>query len=154
MSNSSITDIDRLRASMPALALSVDAEGNLAVAPSDRPLAFRCRCLGFSFEGRFDRQPDRAALELAATLHPLPFSIEGPTLRQQMLELVRASEALPHARIARLPDGQLGASGRLPIEAPVTQGRIIGAATVLILELMPYLALATELLAQLKPRAA
>jgi hypothetical protein len=154
MSSSPITEIDRVRASMPALALSVDADGRLSVAPSDHAVAFRCRCLGFSFEGRFDRQSGGAALQIAAVLHPLPFSIELPNLRQQMLDLVRASEALPHTRMVKLPDGRIGASGRVAIEPPVTQGRLIGAATVLILELVPYLALAAELLAPLGHRAA
>jgi hypothetical protein len=56
--------------------------------------------------------------------------------------------------MVKLPDGRIGASGRVAIEAPVTQGRLIGAATVLIVELMPYLALAAELLAPLGPRTA
>ena len=147
-----IVELGRVGESMPALAVSLDAEGRLSVAAADRPLGFRCRCLGFEFEGRFDGSADAKALELATVISLLPFSIELPNLRQQMLRLIRASETLQHARLVRLPDGRIAAGGKLPIEPPISQPRLIGAATVIILELMPYLALATELLAPLAGR--
>jgi len=150
--SSSILEIGRVGESMPALAVSLDADGRLSVASADRPIGFRCRCLGFSFEARFDGSGSVKALELATVVSPLPFSIERPNLRQQMLRLIRASEGLKHARLVRLPDGRVAAGGRVAIDPPMSQPRLIGAATVIILELVPYLALASELLAPLSGR--
>jgi hypothetical protein len=154
MLTNAIAEIGRVHESMPAFALSIDETGRLSVVARDRPIVFRCRCLGFTFEGRARPDAASAALELDAILRPLPFSIELPQLRRQLLQLVKASESLPHARMVKLPDGRIGATGRLSLEHPVTQQRLIGAATVLILELMPYLAIAAELFAPLRSRAA
>jgi hypothetical protein len=154
MLTNAIAEIGRVHEHMPAFALSIDETGRLSVIAPDRPIVFRCRCLGFGFEGRALPSAASPVLELGAILRPLPFSIELPQLRQQLLHLVKASESLPHARLIKLPDGRVGATGSLPLELPVTQQRLIGAATVLVLELMPYLALAAELFAPLTARAA
>jgi hypothetical protein len=154
MSSNSISEIGRTHDRMPAFSLAIDEAGRLSIAPEGHPVNFRCRCLGFTFEGHLLPDEGSPTLELAAVLRALPFSIEQPNLRQQILQLLRASEILPHARMVQLSDGRIGATGRLPLGHPATQPRLIGAATVLILELLPYLALAAELLAPPNRRAA
>jgi hypothetical protein len=84
---------------------------------------------------------------------PLPYSIESRERRQRALTLLRATRDLPHTRLLTGTDMSMRAVGELAVERPLTSGRLIGAVTVLLLELMPYLALMAEFLPPVKRTA-
>ena len=92
------------------------------------------------------QNPFASAAQGGADLLPLPYSIESRQRRQHALALQRATRNLPHTRIITGPNKSVRAIGELPVERPLSAGRLIGAITVLLLELMPYLALVNEFL--------
>lgn len=127
--------------------VSVSPEGMIAVRAEDSPVAFRFSFLGHDFNGQaVGAKKGDTRLTIAADLLPLPYSIESRQRRQRALALLQATHHLPHTRLVTGPSMSVRAVGELPVERPLTAGRLVGAITVLLLELMPYLALVEEFL--------
>ena len=126
--------------------VSVSSDGAIELRSKDRPVAFRFAFLGHQFSGQAIGTPDGALLTIGADLLPLPYSIESRQRRQRALTLLQATRKLPHTRLLTGANMSLRAVGEIPIERPLTAGRVIGGITVLLIELMPYLALVAELL--------
>jgi hypothetical protein len=126
--------------------VSVSPEGLIEPRPEEGPVAFRFSFLGYDFSGQASGTADGAHLIIGADLLPLPYSIESRQRRQRALALLRATRHLPHTGLVTGLNMSLRAVGELPVERPLTAGRLVGAITVLLVELMPYLTLVTELL--------
>lgn len=124
----------------------VGSDGMIEARTEDNPVTFRFSFLGHNFSGQAFATADGAHLTIGADLLPLPYSIESRQRRQRALALLRATRHLPHTRLMTGANMSVRAVGELPVERPLTAGRLIGAITVLLLELMPYLALVTEFL--------
>jgi hypothetical protein len=126
--------------------VSVSAEGMIEERGEDNPVAFRFAFLGHQFSGQAVATEAGARLAIGAVLLPLPYSIESRERRQRALALLQATRQLPHTRLMTGANMSVRAVGEIPVERPLTAGRLIGATTVLLLELMPYLALVAEFL--------
>ncbi|HWA41599.1 MAG TPA: hypothetical protein VHA10_00190 [Hypericibacter adhaerens] len=127
--------------------VSVSPNGMIEMRAEDSPVAFRFSFLGHEFSGQaYGAKKGDARLTIASDLLPLPYSIESRQRRQHALTLLQATRQLPHTRLVTGPNMSVRAVGELPIERPLTAGRLIGAIAVLLLELMPYLALVQEFL--------
>lgn len=131
--------------------VSITPEGIIEMRGEDNPVTFRFKFLGRDFSGQVSNTADGGVLTIGADLLPLPYSIESRERRQRALTLLRATRHLPHTRLVTGVDMSLRAVGELAIERPLTSGRLIGAITLLLLELMPYLALVAEFLPPPKP---
>lgn len=131
--------------------VAIKADGSLEMREPCAPVAFRFSFLGHDFAGTADATADGALLSIGADLVPLPYSIESHQRRQRALALLRATRDLPHARLVATPAKTVRAEGRLPVVRPLTAGRLIGATTVLLIELLPYLALVAEYLETRRP---
>ena len=126
--------------------VSVSAEGMIEERGEDNPVTFRFAFLGHRFSGQAFATDAGARLVIGADLLPLPYSIESRERRQRALALLQATRLLPHTRLMTGANMSVRAVGELPVERPLTAGRLIGAVTVLLLELLPYLALVAEFL--------
>jgi hypothetical protein len=126
--------------------VSISSEGIIETRAEDSPVTFRFKFLDYDFSGQAIDTPDGARLTIGADLLPLPYSIESCERRQRALALLRATRHLPHTRLMTGPNMSMRAVGDILVERPLTSGRLIGAITVLLMELMPYLALVTEFL--------
>jgi len=126
--------------------VSVSAEGIIEERGEDSPVTFRFAFLGHQFSGQAFTTEAGARLTIGADLLPLPYSIESRERRQRALALLQATRQLPHTRLMTGANMSVRAVGEIPVERPLTAGRLIGATTVLLLELMPYLALVAEFL--------
>ena len=126
--------------------VSISSEGAIELRHEDSPVTFRFTFLGHSFSGQAFGTANGAHLTIGADLLPLPYSIESRQRRQRALALLQATRHLPHTRLMTGANKSVRAVGELPVERPLTAGRLIGAISVLLIELMPYLALVAELL--------
>jgi hypothetical protein len=126
--------------------VSVCSEGVIEPRSKESPVAFRFAFLGHRFSGQAFATADGAHLTIGSDLLPLPYSIESRQRRQRALALLRATRNLPHTRLLTGANMSVRAVGEIPIERPLTAGRVIGGITVLLIELMPYLALVAEFL--------
>lgn len=128
--------------------VSVSSDGVIEPRRKDSPVAFRFAFLGHQFSGQAFGTDDGALLTIGADLLPLPYSIESRQRRQRALALLQATRNLPHTRLLTAASMSVRAVGEIPVERPLTAGRVIGGITVLLVELMPYLALVAEFLPQ------
>ena len=125
---------------------SIGPEGNIELRAEGSPVTFRFKFLDYDFSGQVIDFPDAARLTIGADLLPLPYSIESCERRRHALTLLRSTRHLPHTRLVTGPNMSVRAVGEISVERPLTSGRLIGAITVLLMELMPYLALVSEFL--------
>jgi hypothetical protein len=126
--------------------VSITPDGIIEMRGEDNPVTFRFKFLDRDFSGQVSNTADGGVLTIGADLLPLPYSIESRERRRRALARLRATRHLPPKRHMTGVDMSLRAVGELAIERPLTSGRLIGAVTLLLLELMPYLALVTEFL--------
>lgn len=125
--------------------VEIRPDGLIGQREAAAPVSFRFSFLGHEFVGEARPNDEGALLQIGADLVPLPYSIESRQRRQRALALLRAARELPHTRLLATPDKAMRAEGTLTVERPLTAGRLVGATTVLLLELMPYLTLVPEL---------
>jgi len=130
--------------------VAVSSDGVIEPRSKDRPVAFRFAFMGHRFSGQATGTTDGATLTIGADLLPLPYSIESRQRRQRALTLLQATRNLPHTRLLTGANMSVRAVGEIPIERPLTAGRVIGGITVLLVELLPYLALVAEFLPPLR----
>jgi hypothetical protein len=151
MAETLFSQISRQVLPLEVNSVAVRTDGSLEMRETCAPVAFRFSFLGHDFAGAANATADGALLSIGADLLPLPYSIESHQRRQRALALLRATRDLPHTRLVATPAKIVRAEGRLPVARPLTTGRLIGATTVLLLELLPYLALVAEFLEVKRP---
>lgn len=125
--------------------LYIDAEGDLArIDPRERPLSFSFNCLGLRFSASTRMRNAKPWLMLTARIGPIPYTAESRQRRRDALAIMRATLALPHGKLGLTRDAQIEVSGVVPLAESLTPLNVISAATALVLEVKPYVALLSE----------
>lgn len=125
--------------------LFIDAEGELSrIDPRERPFSFSFACLGLRFSASTRVRKARPWLMLVARIGPVPYTAESRERRRDALAIMRATLALPHGKLGLTRDGHIEVSGQMPLAEPLTPVNVISAATGLVLEIRPYVALLSE----------
>jgi hypothetical protein len=104
------------------------------------PVRFRFRWREIKIEAEVRESGDRVVLRQSLDLAPVPYSAENPGGRRYLRGL--AAHGVPVGRFAIGPKQRLALHLESPLEAPITGGAIVVAATRALLEAAPYLRLA------------
>ena len=119
-----------------------EARRALAESHLSPPLEFTFRWRGRRVLVRVLEHDKRAVLRLAADLGTVPYSAENADQRSWHHELCQTTEALGLGRFAKTPGQHLVHCAELELAQPLTAPAIVAAIARLLLQSLPYYALA------------
>lgn len=135
-----MTETTSSAAGLPQLeSIQVGADGSSTWRPRNTPLALRFRYRNSAFSATAIPGVDPTSLSLRADLGKLPYSIEAPGVRCNLLAAV---SALASSKIGRLTldDGhRLEINGEIPIAAILTPMTLMAAVAEFVLRIRPWL---------------
>lgn len=132
--------------------LFVGPDGDLSrIEPRERPFGFTFESLGLAFSASTKVRHGKVWLTLMATFGPLPYTAESPNRRREAFAILRASETLPHGRLALSPNRQIELSSELPLIEPLTPVNVVSAAAELVIKIAPLVGLLTDFVACANP---
>ncbi len=135
--------------------LFVGPDGDLSrIDPRERPFGFRFESLGLAFSASTKVRQGKVWLKLSATYGPLPYTAESSDRRREAFAILRASEALPHGRLALSRDRQIHLTGEQPLAEPFTPVNVVSAAAELVLRMTPLVMLLSDFVPRASPRPA
>jgi hypothetical protein len=130
--------------------LRINADGSLQIGRKDGQIEFAFHYLGLTFEANTRPTAGSTVVQLAAEVAPLPYSAEGVQTRRAVIAIIDASQAMPEARLVVSKSRWIYCIGKSALPTHWEPQDVITAATRLVLEVKPYLAMLQE---ALPPRA-
>lgn len=123
--------------------------GTLAVQPDGSlrrrakgPLNFTFSYTGVTFQAAVRPTPDGGRLQLDAELAPLPYSAEGRARRIEVEAIIAASrKGLKYGRLVVDRRSRIHVVSDLDIENPLTPVSLIAAATEMLIQATPWIAI-------------
>jgi hypothetical protein len=126
--------------------LRINADGSLQIGRKDGQIEFAFQFLGITFEANTRPTAHGTVVQLAAEIAPLPYSAEGVATRRAVIAIIEASQAMPEARLVVSKHRWIYCIGKAALPAKWEPQDVISAATRLVLEVKPYLAMLQEAL--------
>jgi hypothetical protein len=140
----SLAEVARTALPLGVNAIFVDADGILAVSRPPRPSRLKFFVEELHFNVAVSPDAEASACQIWAEIGFVPYTVESPERRRQVLAILRAAHGLPHARFV-VENGQkilLVADSRY--SGPITAEQLIYETVLLIQEARPYLRLIAE----------
>jgi hypothetical protein len=131
--------------------LRINPDGSLQIGRKDGQIEFAFTFLGVTFEANTRPTATGTVVQLAAEVAPLPFSAEGVAARRAAIAVIEASQTLPEARLVISKHRWIYCIGKAALPEPWEPKEVIAAATRLVLEVKPYLALLQDSLPRRAP---
>jgi hypothetical protein len=127
--------------------MRVQADGSITVRADEQEIRFTFQHLGFAFTGTLLTGGVDAQLELQGTAGLMPFSIQNPTARAEIGEIIRHSKDICGVKMSYRMDNRIQIIGHGPVVRPITTTHLLAAAIEIIISLEPYLKLFAKHLA-------
>ncbi len=127
--------------------IKINDAGEISRCAPDLPISFGFAWRGMTFDGEVAQANGALILRISTDVATVPFSAENTDRRQQLLSLLKASEAGPRrASIALSPNNRLVLLRdiELPRDAGLTATSLVSHAAIAVLESAPYLDLMAE----------
>ena len=126
--------------------LRINADGSLQIGRQDGQIEFSVNYLGITFEANTRPTAGGTVVQVAAKIAPLPYSAEGVPMRRAVIAILEASQALPEARLVVSKQRWIYCIGKSALPGHWEPQDVIVAATRLVLEVKPYIAMLQEAL--------
>jgi hypothetical protein len=126
--------------------LRINADGSLQIGRKDGQIEFAFHFLGMTFEANTRPTASGTVVQVSAEIAPLPYSAEGVATRRAVIAILDASQALSDARLVVSKNRWIYCIGKAALPDDWEPKDVIAAATRLVLEVKPYLAMLQEAL--------
>ena len=126
--------------------LRINADGSLQIGRKDGQIEFAFNFLGLTFEANTRPTASGTVVQVAAEIAPLPFSAEGVGTRRAVVAIIEASQVMAEVRLVVSKSRWIYCIGKAGLPTHWEPQDVIAAATRLVLEVKPYLAMLQEAL--------
>ena len=106
----------------------VSPQGHIAPPQPDSQLNFSFRIRGVSYQGHVHIRGRRVVMHISADLAAMPYSVESPTLRQAVWQLVGSAKRHPWGGCRLSRSQRVVVDGVIDLQEPFSPLNIVGSA--------------------------